>query len=51
MTSFQELYNSFNSFDYGDLGHRQLEQIRDGLKMVTTKEIKHLTTGKIYRFA
>ena len=48
MAAFQELYNNFSRFDYFDLGHRQLEQIRDGLKIVTPEEIKTSDDGKKY---
>ena len=46
MTTLQTLSANYAAIDYRDLGHNQLEQLRDGLKGVTPQEIRSAMDGK-----
>ncbi len=48
MATLQQLRRRYDSIDCRDLGARQLEQLRDGLKSVTAKEIDSSEDGKAY---
>ncbi len=48
MATLQQLRAQYDNVDCRDLGSRQLEQLRDGLKNVTVDEITSAENGKAY---
>lgn len=48
MTMLQNLSDTYGSTDCRDLGSRQLEMLRDGLKQVSANEIKSAEDGKCF---
>jgi hypothetical protein len=48
MSVLQKLSDTYGSIDCRDLGSRQLETLRDGLKQVSTSEIKSAAEGELF---
>ncbi len=48
MSRLQQLIETYGRADYRDMGSRQLEALRDGLKEVQPEEIKSASDGKSY---
>ena len=48
MTTLQKLSDTYGCIDCRDLGSRQLETLRDGLKQVSANEIKSASDGRVF---
>lgn len=48
MAMLQTLVKTYGEKDCRDLGSRQLEMLRDGLKQVSANEIKSADDGKLF---
>lgn len=48
MTEIQKIYNAYGGSDCRDLGARQLEALRDGLKQISVNEIRSVEDGKAF---